>query len=68
MQLDNHILSIFMSCSFLAVTPHCCKGSQTQENTLCVLCSNFSDVTVGGQYILHEVEMQEREIVAHSPF
>lgn len=64
MQLDNHISSFFISCSHPAVTPHCYKGSQMQENTLWVLCCHFSDVTVDGQYILQQVKcpLQEGKI------
>lgn len=57
MQLDKHSLYFFISHSHPAVTPHYYKDSQTQENTLCVLCCRFSDVIVSGQYILQQVEV-----------
>lgn len=57
MQLDDHTLSFFISCSHPAVTPHFCRGSQAQDNTLCLLYCHFSDVTVGGQYVSQQVEM-----------
>lgn len=57
MLLDNHILPFFISCNHHAVTPHFYRGSQAQDNTLCLLYCNFSDVTVGGQYFSHQGEM-----------
>lgn len=57
MQLDNHILPFFISCSHPAVTPHCCKFSQTHESTLYVLCCHLSDWTMGVHYILQQIEI-----------